>query len=173
MKLKTFIFSVLSLHFLLPGFTAAGEEALVIRENSYKNRIYHHTTLHLEPSALLDQEDITDPDIGYRFSDGGLFEIYLTPSTFGEMAQNCSRVIVRMPWTNPSVSGSAEKIKAKKALFDQIERLRHNELPQVQVALELDPYLSGNYAEGYQLTQCLAFFRTSFGAYITHANTLQ
>ena len=151
---------------LCAGLAEAGEVAV----NTYKGRAYHHLALELTPDMLVADPEVVDPDIGYAFSEGGLFEIYLAPPVPGVAAPGCRAVTVRMPWTDFTAPGAEDKIAVKRALFERIAALRGGG-PPVEVVLELDPYLAEEKGR-YRLTQCLAFFRQAFGAYVPHDGPL-
>lgn len=150
----------------------AGDSGLTHYENSFQGRTYHHAVLQLSPDLFSNDEARRDPEIGYRFSDGGLFEIYLKPEAFGPAAGHCEIVKVRMPWTDPSAADSAGKVAGKKGLFDRIEKLRRGDSAGIKLVLQLDPYLSVEPSSDYKLTQCLVFFRTAFGGYVDHPNPI-
>ncbi len=150
----------------------AGDTPLTLFENSFAGRSYHHASLKLSPELLSADTTKIDPEIGYRFAEGGLFEIYLKPDVFGRAALHCSQVKIRMPWTSPTAEDSARKIEHKKALFERIERMRKDKSGSLELVLQLDPYLSFQSADNYKLTQCIAFFRTAFGAYVDHRNPI-
>jgi hypothetical protein len=151
---------------LCAGLAEAGQVAV----NTYKGRAYHHLALDLTRGMLVEDAAVVDPDIGYAFSEGGLFEIYLAPPVPGVAAPGCRAVTVRMPWTDFTAEGAEEKIATKRALFERIAALRGGG-PPVAVVLELDPYLAREEGR-YRLTECLAFFRQAFGAYVGHDGPL-
>ncbi|MEO0823395.1 MAG: hypothetical protein AAF074_23630 [Pseudomonadota bacterium] len=114
---------------------------------------------------LVREGAVVDPDLGYRFSEGGMFEIYLAEPPAPVTARGCETVVVRMPWTDSAYADAPARIAGKRALFDALEGLLAGSVPSVPVVLELDPYLDRT-GGGYNLTQCLAFFRHAFGAYV-------
>lgn len=146
----------------------AGDSGLTHYENSFQGRTYHHVVLQLAPDLFSNDEAHRDPEIGHRFSDGGLFEIYMKPKAFGPAAGHCKVVKVRMPWTDPAAADSAGKVAGKKDLFEEIEKLRRGDSAGMRLVLQLDPYLSVEPSGDYRLTHCLVFFRTAFGAYVDH-----
>lgn len=154
------------------SMATAGDARLTYYENSFNGRTYHHAVLQLSPDLFSEGNAQIDPEIGYRFSDGGLFEIYLEADVFGPAAGRCKGVTIRMPWTDPAAADSAGKIAGKKALFERIESLRRSNGGVTKVVLQLDPYLSVEPSGEYRLTQCIVFFRTAFGGYIDHPNPI-
>ena len=145
-----------------------------VKTNFFGERAYYHLTLSLTRDMLIESGRIVDPELGYRFAEGGMFEIYLMPSALPEdvTAPGCSAVKARMFWTDPTKADAAVRIAEKRSLFQQIEALRRGEGEQVEVALELNPYVEKTPEAKLQLTQCVAFFRNAFGAYVPHDGPL-
>lgn len=144
-----------------------------VKANVFGGRTYYHLTLELTRDRLVEIGAIGDPDLEYRFSDGGQFEVYLQGDLPGVAAPGCQGVTLRMPWTDPRSDGADEKIAGKRALFDRIQSLvRWHEIDSLDVVVELNPYVEQAPDGSLRLTQCLAFFRQAFGAYVAHDGPL-
>lgn len=155
------------------GLAAAAEvSAAEVKANTSGARTYYHLTLELTRDKLIESGPMIDADLGYRFSDGGQFEVYVQPALPGVAAPGCQAVTLRMPWTNPDSAEAARKVAAKQALFQQIEALRQGETGSLEVVVELNPYVAGTPESGLRLTQCLAFFRQAQSAYVPHDGPL-
>jgi len=151
---------------------AAGASAAEVKTNTSGARTYYHLALELTRDKLIERGPMIDADLGYRFSDGGQFEVYVQPELPGVAAPGCPAVTLRMPWSNPDSAEAARKVAAKQALFRQIEALRRGEGEAVPIVVELNPYLEGTPESGLRLTQCLAFFRQAHGTYVPHDGPL-
>ena len=68
---------------LCAGVAAAGQVAV----NTHEGRAYHHLALEITRDMLVEAAEVVDPEIGYAFSEGGLFEIYLAPPVPGIAAR--------------------------------------------------------------------------------------
>ncbi len=135
--------------------------------NTFAGRTYHHVTVNLGADAMRPGSG----DLAYSFSEGGMFEIYIHPELVGVAHPACSKLTVRMPWTNETRDGAEAKVAGKRALFNRIEAVRAGKTDLVEAVLELDPYLE--VADGsMRLTQCTVFFRHAFGGYVGHARAL-
>ncbi|MGF1463649.1 MAG: hypothetical protein ACFB2Z_10880 [Maricaulaceae bacterium] len=173
MKAFRNLFQILTTALIFTVALGSNAQSSDVRENNFQGRTYHHLQLPLTTSMLTpnDQAPI-DPDIGYRFSDGGMFEIYLKPDLPGVQAPDCSSIVIRMPWTDSVYDDRSQKVAAKRILFDNIEGVRNGDTKYIDIVLELDPYLEKNNNGELQLTQCVAFFRQAFGAYVDHDEPL-
>ncbi len=148
-------------------------EADAVKANVFGGRTYYHLTLELTRDRLVEIGAIGDPGLEYTFSDGGQFEVYLQGDLPGAAAPGCQGVTLRMPWTDPSSDGADAKIAGKRALFDRIQSLiRWHEIDSLDVVVELNPYVEQAPDGSLRLTQCLAFFRQAFGAYVAHDGPL-
>lgn len=145
-----------------------------VKTNFFGERAYYHLTLSLAKDMLIESGRIVDPELGYRFAEGGMFEIYLIPSAMPDdvTAPGCSAVKARMFWTDPTKVDAAGRVAEKRALFQQIEALRRGEREQIEVVLELNPYVQKMPEAKLELTQCVVFFRSAFGAYVPHDRPL-
>ncbi|NIA70764.1 hypothetical protein HBA54_19370 [Pelagibius litoralis] len=166
--------AVLAVTALLSLFATPKVLAGEVKTNIFGERAYYHLALELTKNTLVETGRVIDPDLGYRFGEGGMFEIYLTPSALPKnvTASGCTAIKARMFWTNPTKPDAAERIAEKRALFQQIEALRRGESERVEVVLELNPYVEKTSEAELQLTQCVAFFRRAFGAYVPHDGPL-
>lgn len=144
-----------------------------VKANVFGGRTYYHLTLELTRDRLVEIGAVGDPDLEYSFSDGGQFEVYLQGDLPGVAAPGCQGATLRMPWTDPSSDGADAKIAGKRALFDRIQSLvRWHEIDSLDVVVELNPYVEEAPDGSLRLTQCLAFFRQAFGAYVAHDGPL-
>ena len=149
--------------------TASAIAGSGVKENAYGGRAYHHMALDLKAEDL--REGTGDRGLAYRFSDGGMFEIYLPPERLAIASPDCSQLTVRMPWTDGAYADADQKVAEKRALFDRITAVRAGAQESVRVVLELDPYFE-RLGEQPRLTQCTVFFRQAFGAYVDHDGAL-
>jgi hypothetical protein len=100
---------------------------------------------------------------------GGQFTVRLRPEHFPVPAPSCrGDLILRMPWTSPSLPDANLKIAAKMALQERILKLEHTPDAAVPVVLELNPYVQmvSRAPLLLRLTQCNVFFRQVLGAYV-------
>jgi hypothetical protein len=131
---------------------------------------YYHMRFTLTAAAI----DFTTSDRKPR--DGGQFELRLRPEHFPVPAPRCgTSLILRMPWTAPTVPEAAEKIVAKQALLERILALEHTPDAVVSVVLELNPYveLISRTPLRLRLTGCNVFFRQALGGYVDDTGPLQ
>lgn len=151
---------------------AAGGTHGEVRTNESAGRDYHHLTVNLTADMLLPAPENRDRDLAYRISDGGMFEAYLPPEALpGVAAPGCSRIVLRMPWTDPDYPDSAQMVDEKAELLEQIRAVRAGSRDVAAVTVELDPYVE-RVAGRWSLTQCTAFFRTARGRYVPHDGPL-
>ncbi|WP_172326705.1 hypothetical protein [Mangrovicoccus sp. HB161399] len=151
---------------LLLVVALAGAAEAQVRTNRTAGKDYHHLAVDLTADMLRPVPEGRDGELAYRLSDGGMFEIYLAPDALpGVAAPGCTRIVLRMPWTDPLYPGAQEYVAEKAALLDGILALRDGARGPVPAVLELDPY-AVHGAEGWKLTDCLAFFRTARGRYV-------
>jgi hypothetical protein len=124
---------------------------------------------------------LTAPAIDFAASDrqtksSGQFELRLRPEHFPIPAPYCrSTLILRMPWTDPTVSDAMQHIATKEAILVRIWALAQAPQAIVPVILELNPYVKviRQRPLQLQLTQCNIFFRHAFGGYVDHTGPLQ
>ena len=104
-----------------------------------------------------------DPRTLESFADGGQFQVILQPSTLPVSTLGCSGIIARMAWTDPASDGAPADIAAKKGIFDAIGQLKSNPTAQLNVPIELNPYVKvvQNDPLQLQLTECNVFFRAN------------
>jgi hypothetical protein len=125
--------------------------------------------------------DLTAAGIDFSQTDrsvgpGGQFTVRLRPEHFPVLAPSCrGDLILRMPWTSPSVPDANLKIAAKMALLARILTLEHPPDATVPVVLELNPYVQmiSRTPLLLRLTQCNVFFRQVFGAYVSDTEARQ
>jgi hypothetical protein len=132
--------------------------------------------LQLNSSTLL----LNNPDAlsGFQNDDGqfegGEFQVIVRSSAIPVTAPgSCKGIIVRMPWTFYTQSPDAKvNIAAKKALYDQISALKSSSGADVNVVLELNPYVTVVQANplALRLTECNVFFRDVAGKYTPSLN---
>lgn len=107
------------------------------------------------------------PGASFKLRDGGQFEVEIVKSAFPVPAPSCrSYIILRMPWTNPTIPRAKTDIEEKHALFAQLDQLRRRQISQVPVAIDLDPYVREISSSGLELTACNVFFHDVDGRYV-------
>ncbi len=146
----------------------------VIVANQSGDRTYHHITFNLTPDDLVLDQETMSRALAYMLTDGGQFEIYVRPNLLPIETPTCEGgVIVRMPWTIPTLSDADEAVAEKAALLAEFDALRAGQTAMVQSTIELDPYLTIDDAgQPLALTQCNVFFRHASGRYIDHNSAL-
>ncbi|WP_218588603.1 hypothetical protein [Marivita hallyeonensis] len=155
---------------LLIGTSGIPEARADVRINTTNGVAYFHVLVSLTRGDLLPNPDTRDDDLAYTLSDGGMFEVYIPPDRLpGVSAPGCDLVILRMPWTSPDADPSY--IDEKAALLQEILSVRDGDSEEVEVAVELNPYVETSNGT-YSLTQCNAFFRTAFERYVPNVEPL-
>lgn len=137
--------------------------------NAGKYAPYYHLHLTLKAAAI----DFVATD--RAVSSGGQFNIRLRPEYFPVSAPACrGALILRMPWTDPSVPDAKRKILAKQNLLKHILALQGRRDETLSVVVELNPYVEVVNREPLKvrLTRCNVFFRQAFGAYVDHTRPL-
>lgn len=138
---------------------------------------YYHLLLKLRPQdfELTVPVDQRQPRYStenrYEFSESGQFEIFVRKEAFPVPAPKCERyIVVRMPGTDPSTPAAAQKLEQKRTLFDALKELKNSGSSELDVAIELNPYVQVVTRDPLQLelTQCNVFFRQAGGAYVDH-----
>lgn len=162
------------------GTTRAPGPAIHVSHGKHSD--YYHILLTLRPDMfdLSVSEEHRPPPYKernvYEFAEGGQFEIFIHKEQFPVPTPKCKKyVILRMPATDPSSVGAASKIPQKKALFDRIKLLKESSRGELEVAIELNPYVRVVSRQPLQveLTECNAFFRHASGAYVDHTGPLK
>ena len=112
----------------------------------------------------------------FMFTSWGQFQIFIPKEMFPIEAPNCKQyIILRMPWTNPSVPESDGYIVEKQSLFQQIRRLKTGKNVTTDVIIELNPYVAVKNKDPLkvELTGCNVFFRHAHGRYIDYLGPLK
>jgi hypothetical protein len=80
-----------------------------------------------------------------------------------------------MPMTLGDVTNKEEYIAEKKALFDRIKQMKEAKKGNIDVVIELNPYIVIKIKEplSIELTECNVFFRDAGGRYINYVGKLQ
>jgi hypothetical protein len=110
------------------------------------------------------------------FLDGGQFEVLIPKEQFPVSAPNCKKhIILRMPWTNPALLNAPLFIEQKRHLFGQIEALKKGDVDEIDVVIELNPYVRvKNQAPlELELERCNVFFRHAHGQYVDYVGPLK
>jgi len=157
-----------------PGIERRAALPPPVRVTQGRHGDYYHLVLTLRPAdfELTVGADERVPryagDNAYEFSPAGQFEIFVHQAAFPIAAPQCRRfIILRMPATDPSAPAAADKIAAKKRLFDALANLKQSNAGELSLAVELNPYVRVVRREPLEveLTQCNVFFRQRAGAY--------
>jgi hypothetical protein len=149
---------------------ASGGTLPTIVVNAGRYGPYYHLRLMLTATMI----DFAASD--RRARSGGQFELRLRPEHFPIPAPHCrSSLILRMPWTAPTVPDAAAKIAVKQALLARILALEQAPQAVVWVVVELNPYVQvvSRTPLRLQLTQGNVFFRHAFGGYIDSMGPLE
>lgn len=99
----------------------------------------------------------------------GQFEILLNKSDFPVPSPNCSsNLILRMPATLTDANNSKSSIAEKVSLFNEIKNVKDGHKKDIDVIIELNPYISVKSTEplSLELNNCNVFFRTNNNKYI-------
>ncbi|MFC4260612.1 hypothetical protein ACFOZ5_16470 [Marinobacter lacisalsi] len=148
---------------VLSGCATAQSPEVIEEEGAFYAR------LSITPSELLRTKQLMDRELAYRFSDGGMFEIYLPGEKLGSIAKGCDSLIVRMPWTDPELPSAQEFVQEKKALFTRLSETSKGH--SVEFVVQLNPYVE--VIDGApELTSCNLFFRHHDGQYIESIDPL-
>ena len=104
-----------------------------------------------------------DPRTLDSFDHGGQFQIILQPSSLSVSTPGCNGIIARMAWSDPASDGAQADIAAKRKLFDEIGQLKSSPSAQLNVPIELNPYVKVVQSNPLrlQLTECNVFFRAN------------
>lgn len=111
----------------------------------------------------------------YKFSDGQ-FEIFIPKDKFPIPAPKCSGyIILRMSMTLGALANKEKYIAEKKLLFDRIKKMKEAKSGNIDVVIELNPYIMVKSKEplSIELTECNVFFRDAGGRYIDYVGQLQ
>lgn len=164
-----------SLTFFISFALCSDEKTIYTSRGKYED--YYHIKFTLTPdNTLLELKGYNKYGTSkYEFSDG-LFEIFIPKDKFPILAPNCREyIILRMPMTMDNVSQKEKFIVEKKALFDRIKKMRETKAGNIDVVIELNPYImvKNKNPLTIELTECNVFFRDSGGRYIDYVGQLQ
>ncbi len=136
---------------------------IVIHSGKYSN--YYHLKYRLE-------KDNFNMSMGKRSSnfsnEDGQFEIFLDKRKFPIKSPQCkSKLVLRMPSTLSSNKYSQQSILEKKKLYEKIDRVFKGEDKEIDVIIELNPYIKLKSEDPLELElkNCNIFFRTKNNSY--------
>jgi len=148
---------------------------IVVNSGKYDIKFYHiNYTLSTGNFVLV--EDSTEDD--------GFFEILVNKEAFPIPAPNCrNKIILRMPSSsnmalfssNIEERTDAEKsVELKKALHHQIKEVAEGKLKELNVVVELNPYVRVTSSEPLklQLDFCNVYFRTYHNYYVNNLDLI-
>jgi hypothetical protein len=174
-QLKGLIIMLVAFFFLTPLALCSDDKTIHTSRGKYED--YYHIRFTLTPdNTLLELKgyDKYGPS-KYEFSDGQ-FEIFVTKDKFPIPAPKCSGyIILRMSMTLDDVANKEKYIAEKKSLFDRIKKMKETKSGNIDVVIELNPYIMVKSKEPLiiELTECNVFFRNAGGRYINYVGQLQ
>ena len=111
----------------------------------------------------------------FRFRDGG-FEIYIPREAFPIAGpEDEDLILVIMPRTFKKAPDRETANAEKKALFEKIKTMRESGEGQVEVIIQLSPYVTVTQKEPLKLKldSYIVFFRNRHGRYINHTEPFE
>ena len=168
---------------LLLSAPLAAEETQTIHVASGKYQDYYHfrfefTPVNCELTVPFTErkQKYTDSN-EYTFSEGGQFEIFIRKTMFPVSAPHADWefLILRMPWTSLSNAHANRFISEKRKLFDRIQKMKTKGKGNVEVTVELNPYVTVIKKQPLtlELSERNIFFRQAYGQYIDYAGSLK
>ena len=141
-----------------------------VSTNIFGGKPYYHISYAFTKDKIVYIEKI-DKDRFYL--DGGIFEVRVNKSEFPIDAPNCrSSIILRMPWTEDSVSDYRKKVEKKYEVYKAISDVSSGTSESYKAVIELNPYVKKN-SNGFELTECNVFFRHYRGGVVLKEGKLQ
>jgi len=168
-----------TLRLLLLVFLIIPADAQEIAINETNGRQYFHLahTLRKGDFSLTHPDEFFDPkypDIkgACELGANGYFTIYIRKQLFPIPAPNC-----KSDWLKLTMKGSNDlsKIKSKYELWNQIQEVESGEWDQLQVIIELNPYVTIISADPLklELDYCNLWFRCAYDQYIPHTDPIR
>ena len=144
---------------------------------------YYHIQFELTPDNCEPTVPITErrpkytDSNEYVFTEGGLFEVFIRKTHFPIAAPYTNRefLILRMPWTDPSDPNATQFISEKRALYNEIQKMKTQSHGKVEIVVQLNPYVAVVKEQPLtlELTERNVFFRQAYGQYIDYIGPLR
>ena len=106
-----------------------------------------------------------------KLQDNGYFNIYLKKDSFPVTAPSC-----QSNWLKLTMKGSdaPNSLTRKRELWSKIQKVDSGELDQLQIIIELNPYVRIISADPLELEldYCNLWFRCAYGEYVPHTEAI-